>query len=71
MRIYEVALWLRFQGDEIPYSSERVEACSSFEAVLLFMQQCGVKRVAYAAVCSLVDGCIDRWVVGRGFWMRW
>ena len=69
MVTYDVALWRRFQGDEIPYSSEAVEAASSFEAVLSLMEAYHLKQVAYAAARSRADGVIDRWMVGRGFWM--
>ncbi len=69
MMVYDVALWRRFQGDEIPYSSEAVEAGSPFEAVLSFMEAYHLKQVAYAAARSRADGVIDRWIVGRGFWM--
>ena len=69
MVTYDVALWRRFQGHEIPYSSEAVEAGSPFEAVLSLMEECHLKQVAYAAARSRVDGVIDRWIVGHGFWM--
>ena len=69
MMMYDVALWRRFQGDEIPYSSEAVEAGSPFEAVLSLMDVYHLKQVAYAAARSRADGVINRWMVGRGFWM--
>jgi hypothetical protein len=69
MGVYDVALWRRFQGDEIPYSSEAVEAGSPFQAVLSLMEAYHLKQVAYASARSHTDGVIGRWIVGRGFWM--
>ncbi len=69
MALYDVALWPRFQGRDIPYSSEAVEAGSPFEAILGLMDECCLERVAYAAARLLPGVVIERWMMGRGFWV--
>jgi hypothetical protein len=69
MAVYDVALWLRFQGREIPYSSEAVEAASSFEAILTLMDAYRLERVAYAATRLPPGMRVERWMMGRGFWV--
>jgi hypothetical protein len=67
--VYDVALWPRFQGREIPYSSEAMEAASFFEAILMLMEEYHVEQVAYAAARVLSGKEIERWMMGRGFWV--
>jgi hypothetical protein len=69
MAVYDVALWSRFQGRDLPYSSEAVEAASSFEAIVMLMNVYRLERVAYAAARSLPGTRIERWMMGRGFWV--
>ena len=69
MAVYDVALWPRFQGRDLPYSSEAVEAASSFEAIVTLMEEYRLERVAYAAARVLPGREIERWMMGRGFWV--
>jgi hypothetical protein len=69
MAVYDVALWAHFQGRDLPYSSEAVEAASSFEAIVTLMDAYRLERVAYAAARSLPGRKIERWMMGRGFWV--
>src|SRR5258706_15499868 len=62
MGIYDVAVWVRWSTEVLPYTAE-LEAASPVEAVVAVMRVNGLERLEHAAV-KLPDSSFVRWEDG-------